>query len=596
MVLGREGHHIPSRNVVRGATPPARSVGHHCKADRASRSRLHRAGVMSVALVLLAAACTNTATPTSEGGGDTGSGEVKNSGVFVHALGGEPESLDPAGATDGGYGNRAIIQVYDYLIDLPPDSAEPIPMLATEVPTLENGLVSEDGLTYTFPIREGVTFHDGTNLTAEDVKYSWDRVMTMNLPEGQASKLSDVITETRVVDDYTFEVEIARPASWFLTTVVYSPPAAIVSQDAVEENGGVVEGEPNEFMTTNMVGSGPYRFISWERGEQLTFEKNEDYWGEVPPLDARWEVSPDNSVQVLGMQAGDFDLIEPTPQFVTELQNSDNICFDDSGFLLEPLHLAFNLNIDPTLLPDTDTIPPDFFHDVRVRRAFNFAFDYDAMIDAGLEGFGAKATYLPPDVLGSDPDAPKYSQDLDEAERLFRESGWWDRGFEVSILVEENNPTFTPVGLILKDALEAMNPEFRVNVVQVAETQFDEAHSQTPFPYAMWIKNADPFVDPALFMSTYFHPDGEWGERHGFRNGYENPDLLAEEIDRAAFSTDVAEREEVYHELLALLYEDPMWIWAADEANVQIFQCWVEDFVYNPLWVMPRWAFYDKAG
>src|ERR687891_1712951 len=334
MVLGREGHHIPSRNAVRGAPPP-RSVGHHGKADRASRSRRHRAGVMSVALVLLAAACTNTATPTSEGGGDTGSGEVKNSGVFVHALGGEPESLDPAGATDGGYGNRAIIQVYDYLIDLPPDSAEPIPMLATEVPTLENGLVSEDGLTYTFPIREGVTFHDGTDLTAEDVKYSWDRVMTMNLPEGQASKLSDVITETRVVDDYTFEVEIARPASWFLTTVVYSPPAAIVSQDAVEENGGFGRGGAHQFLTTNMVGTGPYRFISWERGEQLTFEKNEDYWGEVPALDARWEVSPDNSVQVLGMQAGDFDLIEPTPQFVTELQNSDNICFDDSGFLLE---------------------------------------------------------------------------------------------------------------------------------------------------------------------------------------------------------------------------------------------------------------------
>jgi peptide/nickel transport system substrate-binding protein len=590
MVLGREGRHIPSRGPVKGEARPDAP-----RRDRATRSRRRRIGFLSVALLLLAAACQNTSTPASEGGGDGSGGDVKNPGVFVHVLGGEPETLDPAASTDGGYGNRAIIQSYDFLIDLPPDSAEPIPMLATEVPTLENGLVSEDGRTYTFPIREGVTFHDGTDLTAEDVKYSWDRVMTMDLPEGQAAKLSDVISETRVVDDYTFEVEIKRPASWFLTTVVYSPPAAVVSQDAVEQNGGVVEGETNEFMTTNMVGSGPFELINWERGERLTFEKNEDYWGEVPPLDARWEVVPDTSVQVLGMQAGDYDLIEPTPQFVTELQDSENICFDDSGFLLEPLHLAFNLNIDPGLLPDSDTIPPDFFHDVRVRQAFNYAFDYDAMVEAGLEGFGAKATYLPPDVLGSDPDAPKYSQDLEEAERLFRETGWWERGFEVSILVEENNPTFTPVGLILKDALEAMNPNFRVNVVQVAETQFDEAHSQTPFPYAMWIKNADPFVDPALFMSTYFHPDGEWGERHKFRNGYENPDELADLMDEAAFSTDVEEREAIYHDLLALLYEDPMWIWAADESNVQIYQCWVEEFVYNPLWVMPRWALYDKA-
>lgn len=595
MVLGRGGRLIPSRDAVEGRSSSARLLGPDGKRGRSPRSWQRRVGLGSAALLLLITACTNTSTPTGEGGGE-GSGEVKNPGVFVHALGGEPESLDPAGAIDGGYGNRAIIQVYDFLIDLPPDGAEPIPMIATEVPTLENDLVSEDGLTYTFPIREGVKFHDGTDLTAEDVKYSWDRVMTMNLPEGQASKLSDVITETRVVDDYTFEVEIKRPASWFLTTVVYSPPAAIVSEDAVEENGGVVEGEPNEYMTTNMVGSGPYRLVSWDRGERLTFEKNEDYWGDVPALDARWEVASDNSVQVLGMQAGDLDLVEPTPQFVTELQNSDNICFDESGFLLEPLHLAFNLNIDPDKLPDTDTIPPDFFYDVRVRKAFNYAFDFDAMVEAGLEGFGAAATYLPPDVLGSDPDAPKYSQDLAEAERLFRETGWWDRGFEVSILVEENNPTFTPVGLILKDALEDLNPKFRVNVLQVAETQFDEAHSQTPFPYAMWIKNADPFVDPALFMSTYFHPDGEWGERLGFRNGYEDPDHLAELIDEAAFSTDVAEREDIYHELLTLLYEDPMWIWAADEQNVQIYQCWVQKFVYNPLWVMPRWAFYDKSA
>ena len=133
--------------------------------------------------------CGKTATPEGEGGGG-GEGEapseVKNPGVFVHALGGEPESLDPAATTDGGFGNRAIIQMYDFLVDIPPDSADPVPMIATEVPTKENGLVSPDGLTYTFPIRQGVKFHDGTDLNADDVKFSWDRVMTMNLPEGQA--------------------------------------------------------------------------------------------------------------------------------------------------------------------------------------------------------------------------------------------------------------------------------------------------------------------------------------------------------------------------------------------------------------------------
>ncbi len=566
--------------------------------ERRHRHLERRTGLAAVVLTfaLIAQACTGAATPEEEGGdeGNADTTEVKNPGVFVHSLGGEPETLDPAAATDGGFGNRAIIQMYDFLVDLPPDSAVPIPMISTEVPTEENGLVSEDGLTYTFPIREGVTFHDGTDLTADDVKYSWDRVIEMDLPEGQASRLTDIIEETRVVDDFTFEVTLQQPAAYFLTTVVYSPPAAIVSQDAVEENGGVVPGEPNEFMTTNEAGSGPYILEEWERGERLHFLKNEDYWNGAPALDARWEVVDDESVIVVGMQAGDFDLVEPTPQYVAQLQDSDNVCFDESGFLLEPLHLAYNLNIDPDLLPNSDTIPPDFFNDVRVRKAFNLAFDYDAMVNAGLEGFGASATYLPPGVLGWSEDAPKYEQDLAESERLFRESGWWDRGFEVSILVEEANPTFLPVGLILKDSLEAMNPKFRVNVVQVAETQFDKAHGQTPFPYAMWIKNADPFTDPHQFMQTYFHPDGEWGERLGYRNGMEDPDALADVIDRAAASTDVEEREALYGEALQMIYDDPMWLWAADEKNVQIYQCWVQDFVYNPLWIMPRWVFYDK--
>ena len=80
-----------------------------------------------------------------------------------------------------------------------------VPMIATEVPSKANGLVSEDGLIYTFPIRGGVKFHDGTDLTAEDIEYSWNRVLTMDLPESQAETLSSIVVDFRAVDDYTFE-------------------------------------------------------------------------------------------------------------------------------------------------------------------------------------------------------------------------------------------------------------------------------------------------------------------------------------------------------------------------------------------------------
>jgi peptide/nickel transport system substrate-binding protein len=569
----------------------------------AGPGRRRRTALGLVAFTLFAAACTGASTPEDQGGdvdggagGETGgTTEVSNPGVLIHALGGEPEGLDPARLDEGGRGSRAIIQSYEFLVDIPPDGADLIPGLATEVPSQENGLVSEDGLVYTFPLREGVVFHDGTPMTADDVLFSWDRVLTMDLPESQAFKLDDAIADMRVVDDLTFEVTLNEPSALFLSTVVYSTPGAIVSQDAVEDNGGVVAGEPSEFMDTNMVGTGPYRLVNWERGARLEFEAFADYWNGAPPLDATWEVVTDNSVGVLGMQAGDYDIIEPNPQFVEEMQNNPDICFDESGFLLEPLHLAFNLNISVADLPDSDTIPADFFWDKRVRQAFNWAFDYDAYINGVLAGFGAVPTYLPPAVLGSDPDAPKYQQDLATAEELFRASGWWDRGFTASVLAEQNNPTMIGVAQILKDSLETLNENFRINIVIVPEARYDEEHGTVPFRYAMWVKNAEPFSDPHQFMDFYYHPDGEWGETLGFRNGYEDPDTIAGMIEEAGSSTDLAEREALYHEILPLLHDDPMWIWAADEQNVQIFQCWVEGFVYNPLWVMPRWQFYTKG-
>ncbi len=490
--------------------------------SRGSFGSFRRVAALFAVLVVTAAACTGAATPEEEGGGEPapdGSGDVRNPGVLVHAQGGEPDSLDPARAEPGGRGGQAIVQVYESLVARPIEGPGFEPSLATEVPTQDNGLISDDGLTYTFPIREGVTFHDGTDLTAEDVEYSWDRVIEMDLPEGGASLFTDIVDTTRVVDDFTFEVTLTEPAGWFLAAVVYTPTASIVSQDAVEANGGVVAGEPNEYMDTNMVGTGPHRFVSWDRGASLTFEAFPEYWGEPLDFDARWEVVPDNSVGLLGMRAGDYDIIEPTPQFAAELAGDENVCIEEAGFLLEPLHLSFNLDIPVDQLPPEDTVPTDFFQDARVRQAFNYAFDYEAYIAAGLEGFGEPGTYLPPDMLGSDPNAPKYAQDLAEAERLFSEAGWWDEGFTASILVESNNPTFEAVGLILKDSLESLNPNFHINVLIVPEARFDEAHGTVPFEYPMWIKNADLFADPHQMMMTYFHPEGEWGETLGFSEG-----------------------------------------------------------------------------
>ena len=514
-----------------------------------------------------------------------------NPGLLVHAADDEPSTLDPAQVEPGEAGETVILQVYERLLEFAPDSPVLVPGLATEVPSRDNGLISEDGLTYTFPIRQGVKFHDGTDLTAHDVKFSWDRVMTMALPEGNAGILSDMVVETAVVDDYTFQVTLKEVSASFLFRAVAAMVASVVSQDAVEANGGVAAGQFSEFMSTNMVGTGPYRFSAWNRGENLQLVRSDSYWGEPAKLDVRIEVGGDPDVRVLGLRAGEYDTIETDPSFIADLEGADGVTIYQEGLLLEPLHIGFNLNIVDGSLPDTDTISADLFHDRRIRQAFNYAFNYDGFINGPLSGFGEPIPhYIPIGIFGYDETAPVYQQDLAKAEALFREAGVWDEGFEVSVITEAGN-LFALMSLVMKDSLEKLNPNFRINVLAVAESVFDDAHASDPIPYAMWAKNADPAADPDSFMQDYVHPDGAWGQVHGFRNGYENADQIAELIDAGAIELDIEKRAAIYADLQRLLYEDPMWLIGAQEGVTLAHRTWVQDFQMQPLWPRPSLKF-----
>jgi peptide/nickel transport system substrate-binding protein len=516
----------------------------------------------------------------------------QNPGVLVHGADDEPTTLDPAQVEPGEGGETVILQVYERLIEFGPSGPELVPALATEVPTTENGGISEDGLTYTFKIREGVKFHDGTDLTADDVKFSWDRVMTMDLPESNADMLIDSIAETRVVDPTTFEVKLKERNASFLNGVVVAMVASIVSQDAVEANGGVTAGQPSEFMATSMVGTGPYKFNTWNRAENLTLDIFEDYWGEKAKLSVRIEIGSEPDVRVLGLRAGEFDIIETDPSFVADIEGAEGVTLYSEGLLLEPIHIGFNLNIPEGALPPEDTIPPDFFHDPRIRQAFNYAFDYQAFLNGPLSGFGDfNPHYVPQGIFGYDPEAPVYSQqDAAKAEALFRETGYWDKGFTVSVITEEAN-LFADAALVLKDSLERLNPNFRVNVLAVAESVFDEAHAQNPIAYAMWVKNADPAADPHSYMFAYQHPEGEWGQVHGFAKGYKDTAKIAELIDSAAVELDPEKRAATYSELQRLLYDDPMWIIAAQEGVTMAHREWIKGFAMNPLWPRPSLKF-----
>jgi len=555
--------------------------------------------VGAAALALVLSACggsTGSGDATDAGASDSSGGavEIINANVIVHHQNGEPNSLDPARAEQGEKGEAFIDNIYERLLDVGPDSPDLIPSLATEVPTQENGLVSADRLTYTFPIRQDVTFHDGTPFTANDVVYSWERVMTMNLPEGQAAALVDSVASMRAVDDYTFEVTLNEPDASFLYSVVLNPVASIVSPTAVEANGGIVADTPSEWMDTNMVGTGPYVFDSWKRGESLLMTVNPNYWGTKANADVRWDITPEESSRVLALQAGDADIIDISPSNVSDVEGVEGVTIYENGLLLEPIHLGFNMRSDS--LPSGDTIPSDFFADKKIRQAFSYAFDYDTYINSFLDGYGARYTsYIPQGVFGYDETAPVYNYDPAKAAELLQQTEYWDKGFTVSILVQAGEPEFEGVALLMKDGIEKLNPNFRVNVVNQAETQFDENLGADPVPYALWVKNADPGADPHQFFDPLQHPDGDWGSKHGMRDAYEDPDRIAELIDSGKATINPEERKAIYAELQRLLQEDPMWVYAAQEGLAYPYRSWLKGFVVNPLWRGPHYEYYSKG-
>ena len=551
--------------------------------------------VAILALVLAACSSGETTDDTSGGTGTTAAaGEVPNPDVLVVTVNDDVFNLDPAAVNGNDVGMNVILNVYDRLVALAPEDGSVIPSLSTEVPSLDNGLISEDGLTYTFPLREGVVFSDGTDMTAEDFKYSWDRVVEMNLPEGQAP-LFENVAATTVVDDLTFEVTLSQVDASFLAFLAAHPVASVVSQDAVEGNGGIAAGQPNEFMAQNMVGTGPYTLASWERADRMSFDINPDYWGEPAHLPVRWELIVDSPAT--GLQAREYDIVDISPTDVPSFDGIEHAVVNTDILDLQVLQIGMNMNICDTCLPEGDTIPLDFFQDVRVRQAFNYAFDYQGYIDGILGGLGGRNSFvLPVEMYGFDPDAPIYETDPAMAEQLFTEAGYWEEGFTISIYSDQTHEGFTGAALTLKDSIEALNPNFTVNVLAVPEAQFDEILATDPIPTAMWSYTSSQYSTPDAYFFDSGLSDGRYGAVNSFVDGYSDPAAVDDLINSARTQLDEQARLDIISEIQTVLYEEAMWIMPANEGAPSASGDWVTGHIENPMWPRPSqyWAIYGK--
>lgn len=370
--------------------------------------RWKRIGSFAMTLMLIAAMATGCAGNDGSNAGDDSKNAAntgnKESNSIVVATSAEPTSLDPQYGEDTTT-QRVVMQISDTLIAVD-EEMNYQPCLA------ETWNVSEDGLTYTFTLREGVKAHNGDLLTAEDVAYTVARGKESAL----VAKAFEAIESVECVDENTVVMHLSY-ASPIQLAYLSSPSTGIVNKRACEEMG-------NDAFGRAPIAYGPYQVVSWDSGDKVTLKAFDGYWNGKPAIEtAIFKIYTDSNTAAIALQNGQVDVVmDVSTADVASLESRDNVTVY-MGDSLIAYHLHMNCERSP-------------FENVNVRQALNYAIDTQAIIDACFDGVGASImkSFIPAMSLAEDPGTEGYTYDVEKAKELLAKAGYED-GFSCNILV-----------------------------------------------------------------------------------------------------------------------------------------------------------------
>ncbi len=542
--------------------------------------------------------------------------------TLIVAHKGEMESLDPVYSYDG-VTHGMLINVYDTLLRFDGSSlTRLVPSLATQVPSVENGLLSADGRTYTFPIRAGVKFHDGRELTPEDVRYSLLRFLLSDVSGGPSSLLLEPIlgvSSTRndrgeIVVDFqeaanavrvegnNVIITLKRPFAPFL--YILARWGYVINKSWAVERGAWDGREATWKQFNNFAkdtsplfsqanGTGPFQIARWDiAAKRLTLAANENYFAGAPKLKTILMMTVDEASTLrLMLESGDADVAEISPKFISQLKGSSTIdLYDNLPRLRTDPVIFFTLDINMDANPDVGSgkldgqgIPADFFADKDLRQAFAYAFDYEAFLKESMEGRAEMAIGpAPAGLVNYDNSFKRYSFDLKKAEEHFKKA-WggkvWEKGFKFTITYNTSGEMRQIASEILKRNVEKLNPKFQIDLRGVTWPAFLEKTARRQMP--MWARGwvAD-YADAHNFYFPFLHSQG----RYALSQGYKNPqvDTL---IERAVAETNPARRNALYKQVHNLMHEDAMQIYTVHPTGLWAMNKKVKGFVDNPVYM-----------
>lgn len=477
--------------------------------------------------------------------------------VLVFGRGADSVSLDPAIVTDG-ESFKVTQNLFETLLNFGEQDTTIHPGLAKE------WQVSDDGLTYTFQLQEGVKFHDGTDFNAEAVVKNINRwkggteedfyyFNSMFKAEG-----ADVIADVKADGDYTVVFTLSRPQAPFLKNLAMSP-FGIASPTAFEAAG--------DKFGDNPVGTGPFKFTEWKRNDSITIEKNADYWQQgLPKLDkVIFRSIPDNSARLNALTAGDIDLADG-------INPSDGKTVEGNA----DLQLIERPSMNIGYLGLTNTRPP--FDNKLVRQAVNYAINKQAIVDAFFEGRAqVAANPMPVSISGYNEAIEPYPYDPEKAKSLLAEAGYDGKEIELWAMPVPRPymPDGAKVAEVIQKNLEDVGIKSKIVTFEWA-TYLEKAKNGEADAFMLgWTGDNG---DADNFIYTLLDKDNIGSNNYAYYSNDEVHDLLI----KAQSETDENVRNDLYKKAQEIIHEDAPWVPLAHSTPLLAAKAGVKGFLPHP--------------
>ena len=508
----------------------------------------------------------NTAGVENESTAEVKGVDVDTTGYLVAALNADIQTADVQ-KTSKDY--EVPFNIFDRLVDVEVDAdgnSKIVPSLA------ESWDISDDGLEYTFHLRQGVKFHNGNDFTAEDVAYTFHRMLTVeggvntefiDQIKGADELLAgetDTLEGVEVVDDYTIKVTLKEPFAGFLASIS-SPGVSIYDSEATEAAGDQFGMDP-----AVTVGTGPFEFSSWSFNNQLVLTRNEDYWKGASKLPGVViKIIPDTETQSMMFESGELDILDL--DYAADSADRFTETYPDQivqGPRVGIVYFTMNFNKEP-------------FQDVRVRKAVQMSIDRQAILDALYGGRGqVEQGIFPHGLIGFNPDQEEIKYDPEAAKALLAEAGYAD-GFDMEIAADSSaSDTMTMALEIVSDQLAEVG--IRAEIKNYDESTWLETRKSGELGSFMSTWSAD-YNDPDNFIYTFFGNE----EKTRIRSiNYPDTEVM-ERVAKARTLVNEDERLAEYKALEEkLIHEDAAWVPMFSRLHLFAVSKRVQGFA--PLW------------